>query len=640
MSLRILVNDIDIPYKKETLKMKFESNAFNDKFKAVHNQYPFQLIKTPAVLKELEVDRLQSTTKKVIIDCLVAKGKSVYSGKLILLEVFTNTIKADLIYHSALIDLVDQNIRSFMPVISLLGGDLSEPYSEETSLIFDQDLIADETATDIYKTFPERDYCFPPINFPEKFRENDNFNPRFTRINNTESLISPRVLINFYDDTDGQNIEVTNINMLYPCVFLLAPLKHAVASIGYKLTGSFVEDGMIKASFFYSKEHQMTRYTGFAQKTELNFDGVEPEYSEEYECNVKVVTMVVNTIGKYKVSGRMLPQSESRNEMPYIFQDGLDLYKLNYRDNRFFQQHIIKYSINPDDHYDASSGYIEGDYEFEVKDESKVGEILTFTLVPVIEDQFPLIAELTVDYEVDSKTFYQFHPTIELARFIPDWTVGKMLTALMQWRNVDIDVDDNRMEVIINYNNELLLNDDYVDLSGYDFKIGSPQLSSTKFFKLKAKNSDESFIQYGANGIDNVTVQTEYTEEVENEFKFIPSNGLQAVMNNDIEARDGVGIGVYNAINIPIVASGYFDRTLTIDGDKGIFQEDWKTWLRFRLNAKSISVEGALPADVINLIIKKKKVYINHQMYMLRAIEESENGVINPVKIDLESVSF
>ena len=652
MSFRIIADGVEIPYRRETLKIKTESNAFTLQFKANYNKYPFLILKTPEVLKALNIDRINNISRRNTISCIVIDGRNVYQGELILLQILTNTIKVDLKYQTGLLDIVETSIRDFMPVIDTYleyNGSPSPigPYQEETTSTadlnnFDPGLVSSLAFVNNPQLYPDVDVVFPPILFPEKFKENADFNPRDSIINETYFNGSGYPLHhNTYFEVDNDNVEVTNRNMVYPCVFLLSALKYPLAAIGYKLTGDFVNDALVKRIFFYSKNNQMTRFPNFNYEYDYDLSSVAFAYSDRFETNVKEVNYSAIPPGNYEVSVKILPQGADVNQMPSLVQYGMGISKRGYYDNFAGEYLYLEYlSINPQEHYNSETGYIEGSYEFEVREGVDNAEGIFWDFVPVIEDQYASSVELKVIRKRNAKPLYLFHPMVELGRFVPDWSFGKFITNLMNLMNVDITIDDVKKEVSIDANTTKLLEGAFVDLSQYDFKVSAPEVASFDTFRLKHKSENSPSVKYGKGGIEESTIDNDRTQIIENEFKYIPSNGSQAFFTSDLEGVDGEGLGLYDNALGGAVLESFDNKSLTMLGSQGIARNRWRTWLRFRINEFIVTVNGALDTVVLQDVISKGKVYLNNQMWLVVSTESQETNTTNQVELKLAAINF
>ena len=141
----------------------------------------------------------------------------------------------------------------------------------------------------------------------------------------------------------------------------------------------------------------MTRFPNFNYEYDYDFSSVAFAYSDRFETNVKEVNYSSIPPGTYEVSVKILPQGTDVNQMPSLVQYGMGISKRGYFDNTAGEYLYLEYlSINPQEHYNSETGYIEGSYEFEVREGVDNAEGIFWDFVPVIEDQYASSVELKV----------------------------------------------------------------------------------------------------------------------------------------------------------------------------------------------------------------------------------------------------
>ena len=210
----------------------------------------------------------------------------------------------------------------------------------------------------------------------------------------------------------------------------------------------------------------------------------------------------------------------------------------------------------------------------------------------------------------------------------------------MNLMNVDITIDDVKKEVSIDANTTKLLEGAFVDLSQYDFKVSAPEVASFDTFRLKHKSENSPSVKYGKGGIEESTIDNDRTQIIENEFKYIPSNGSQALFTSDLEGVDGEGLGLYDNALGGAVLESFDNKSLTMLGSQGIARNRWRTWLRFRINEFIVTVNGALDTVVLQDVISKGKVYLNNQMWLVVSTESQETNTTNQVELKLAAINF
>ena len=87
------------------------------------------------------------------------------------------------------------------------------------------------------------------------------------------------------------------------------------------------------------------------------------------------------------------------------------------------------------------------------------------------------------------KVFSELHPTIELGRYLPDWTVGNYLNYLKNQFNLDITIDDFKKDISLNLNEEITSNEECAIIS-QSLVMRSYDIAANSSFVLKYENDE------------------------------------------------------------------------------------------------------------------------------------------------------
>lgn len=98
---------------------------------------------------------------------------------------------------------------------------------------------------------------------------------------------------------------------------------------------------------------------------------------------------------------------------------------------------------------------------------------------------------------------------------------------------------------------------------------------------------------------------------------------------------------IYDPANKPNISEGFLGQTLKMKGNKGIYQVFWKKFLKFLFNSSSVELTGPFTENEKNKILKLKRIFIDHQEYVVSSIESSETQQENfNIKFNLLTVTF
>lgn len=635
MSLRIEIEGVEIPYKKDTFQIKETNNAFGNSVKIAHNEFPFLIIKTPAVIEKLQLDRLQNVNAKSIVNCDVIQGRVYYKGKIVIGDIYSNTIKADIIYESDLIDLFDKKIRDFMPVIDVNGNPDPVPYTETSETVVDDSGWQAYTALNKALFFPNREWCFPMYSYRDYYESKSSFKSK-NRVNDASSVFPYDAVLNTLYEVDDYTVIARNNNMLFPKVFLLTPIKRCLDSLGYKLDGDFI-DSFTRRLFFFSDENQGVEIPNVFDTTSVDYSAITPELSNTGERYWHDYEYIIPAAGTYRIKAKIIIDSAVTDLalFPFITQSGAGIYEEELPNTGGG----VLYTLQANDGYDEITNVIESYYEFEA-DESKVGQTLTFQLSTDVDYPFPESIEFSINYKKNDKPYYQFHPTFDTSRYVPDWTFAKLLNEISLLFNTDFRIDEIKKTLSIVRNQEVLLNNSPIDLSALDFKSEYYRKSSILGIILKYANDQDESIRVVKNGVEG-GLEESYLQTYENGFKYLPVNTRISIYSDDLKDKDGVGLGIYQLVaGKQLAVSSYDGRSLSFTGESGINKNYWVNWNRFRLNASEVIFNGPVTDAIVNDLKKNKSFYINNQTFIAKEYTVSESGSVSRIEIVAESINF
>ena len=240
------------------------------------------------------------------------------------------------------------------------------------------------------------------------------------------------------------------------------------------------------------------------------------------------------------------------------------------------------------------------------------------------------------------KEFQQMHPTIELSRYAPDWSVGNYLNYLKNQFNIDVTLDDFKKEITLNLNEAMLLNEKPSVISK-SLSMKSYDIAANSSFVLKYQNEEDLALFITKNEIVPYSNQNDdFIKKIESKFKILPRNGSTTVLSQDVYEKEGVGLLIYDEFSAPFTAENTEDGyNLNIAGSKGIYETFFKRWLKFLVNASKCEITGYFTETEISKINKVNAVYINNQRFKIIDIETTQDlNNYQQVKMSLLTVNF
>lgn len=641
--VRIFANDIELNFKKTSLTLKKENNSLSDDFKVTHSSFPFLIIEDENCKRALGSSDITSINKKKIIPVTVLEFGVKYYGELQQLSVQKGFRKCNLKYSSDFLQIMKKQISEFMPSVSVIPGETSpEPFSEESSeLVSGTEHWETYPVSMIGQFFPDVKFNFPTMYWKNKYGVDLEATDNWYNYKNHINLFGVNeseedIFIINTGEIDGTTITINQPNVVSPQVFLLSPLHYICEYLGWTYSGDFVSHNLIKRLLLLSTKDNLSKTALKPEGDFISFDGATwtliegSNFFPDDDIWRKLVQEYIPVAGDYTLKYRF--------EMPP-------------RDSAWAGVHAPKFRliINPagDDNsklvfnkfYFYNSGeniVVEGEIEFS----SEVGNMNVIFETSFQYDPVSYSLEyLLLDYE---KEYNFMHPTIDLGRFVPKWTVGNYLNYLKTFFNLDITLDDFKKEITINLNENIDNTESPVILDKSLF-LESNDLAVNSSFILKYENDEDLALFINKEGIATYENQNDdFTKEIKSKFKIVPRNGYTSELSEEVESKAGTGLIIYEVDQAPYTSeytlNGY---NLEIDGVKGIYETFHRRWLKFRLNASGVELKGNFTEVEISKIYKAKSIYVDNQRYRIESLQYNEQtNNYYSLKMVLESVNF
>ncbi len=645
--IRIYVDGQQLNVVKETLTINEASSSFTDSFEVPHSNNPFLIRKDKVSEELLDINSFRDINRRRVVDCRVQEGSNIYNGQLVVRQVFRNTIKCDVSHYSQLFNLMTSDIRQYMPVVSVINDPAPDPYVETSVDEIDDQAWEAFSLSNKYNSFPANDFCLPwierPNLFGEELEEGDEWFFYGGRLNSYFASTG-EIVRNFFSDGDFDADASTpdtrlfvNRNVVVPCVFILSPLVRALESLGYKLSGAATTDKHIQSTFLLSDVDQMTAVGSGTSEDVFSFDGLGFLPGNNYrdvfgndiflEDRVILIEHPVNDIGQYEVVFDV-----DASNAP--FNGDVLFCALSYIDQAGIQQTHL-YEVSTD-----AEGLIQGSFTFTATPEHIGGQLQVRYIHLSTNAVAPQASTITINFSLSAGNVHRIHPTIELSRYIPDWTVARYLNEIKRWLNLEITVDDSSQTVFLNYNEtRITRRPDPIQLENYYNRPFIPNENDS--YVLRYAEADGERLYIDTNGESPDQVGDEFTRDVEFAYKKIPHNGITSLVSEEFMSGDGEAIGMFDtAQGLPYTTAIVDDRSLDIIGPRGLYQNNFRIWIRFRI--RSSQKEIRIPTTFLQLqeIKEKGELFLDNQLYLVSRVRSTSSDVIYDAEITLESVVF
>jgi hypothetical protein len=630
---------IEIEYKKDSLTLKKENNSLSSDFKVPHSSFPFLVIENDITKNILGSSDITSIRKNKIVPVVILENGVRYYGELQQLTVLPKFRKCNLKYGSDIIPIVNKKIAEFLPSVSVIPGETSPiAFTEEsTEVITGNEYWETFPVSMIGQIYPAVKFNFPTMYFLNKYgvglESTDPWYAYQNHINNfSENELEETIFLLNTGEVVGSTVTVINKNVAVPHLFILTPLHYIFTSLGWKISGDFTTHELIKRLLMVPKKDNISKTMLSPAFYDINIsDNLVYNLDDNFwrPDNPSVLSVTEN--GRYKILYEF--------EMPHASLSGINSYYAAFLSFRRNNSPLGNYVFSKAIRYNEGNNYVlSGEIEFDINNFN----IDTTFYYRCTKEIFPINYSLKVIYVSDEKEFNQMHPTIELGRYAPDWTVGNYLNYIKNQFNLDITLDDFKKEITLNLNEEIVLNETPAIIS-QSLTMKSYDIAANSSFVLKYENEEDEALFITQEEVVPYTNQDDdFTKKIESKFKILPRNGYTSILSEDINDKEGVGLVIYDESTAPFTAEATENGfNLNIPGTKGIYETFFRRWIKFLLNASNCEVVGYFTETEISKINKAKAVYINNQRFRIINIETTEaSNNYQEVKMQLLSVNY
>lgn len=627
--IQIIANGITLDYVKETLTIREDNTALFGDLKMQYANHPFLILENERTKTALGPNVLQSDLKKKVHEVIVLIQGERFKGVLTILSYLPNYRKCDLKYGSDLVPLFTKKIRDLMPVVSVTNSPHPIPYTEETFGDFSntQQAFADFVAEANSKPWPESQMAFPTMRHLNRFGvdldEEDDWYLYQNFVNNINA--DGALLQNELEVISATNKNTKNKNVASPQVYLMEVLRLIFLNSGYTIDGGFYKSQFFRKVLLFSKETNMVSYEVPFPTTTVDLlnavwereNGL-PYKSPFIKYNTKTASFTAVEEGDYRIDFSIDTSNFSNSQQAWV--------EVKHSASGFIRAIELQNGIETTDSVSVTISSEDVNTEIRIKYIAR-------------EKQAP--DNLGVIYYKDNpeKTMHFMHPTIELSRFVPDWTVSAFINNLKKWVNLDVVVDDHSKIIYFNFLNDFIKTQTAPPIKE-DVLISKFDSTPYDGFVVKYENEEDAAVYFSKAGI--VDSATSYPSVFENKFKLMPSLSYTTDLSEEAFDRDGVGLILFkNHYGVPYTSKDVSSNTLNFNGVGGLFDLYWKDTLAARLNSASVVVESVITATELRKLKAARQLFMNHQKYIIISIRYSETVNSNfKTRIELETLNF
>ncbi|WP_353158477.1 hypothetical protein [Myroides odoratus] len=603
--ISIYHNGIEIDYILESLALKTDQSIFPDSLKFTASEYPFLIIeneKTETAFGKNNV--ILHTPQYFTIE--VRTFNTITQGELQILECQKEYRKANVRFASKLYNAGSSKIREMGTSISVINEFPPRPFTEKYDGIPPNPIAyANYVKTTEEGSFPTQLWKAPFISFPTQFGEPKEGDTWYNYVGGYNAVLEGQYVLNTYNET-AEGTVVDSRNVPTWCVYLLTPLILKCARLGLSFPQELLTDKFACSLAFLTKENNLTEVINTQEKENLYLGAVSWTYLDGYPGWTpwqKRIQFDKQIPGKYSFK--------------YKFKATDDTLSIEIGNRNWGKS--VEYRD-----FRGEESYFEGEFNFEIKPEDANYPVAIYFRSRNRHD----ILEPDIEYMYVETLLHQsgfmFHPTIEIGRYLPDWTFSEYLNQLRILFNIQFVESNNGTKLEAIYLDELLSEVDYVDLGSLHID-GYPKHEVIQL-KYKFDNDIDPAHIYSEFG-GSLEITDEKVKVFESKFK-----QTKTPLTKEEESKSGIGLVLINGTSDDLTNS-IENTTITT---ASIFERYYKKTATKYLQSNRLNVELNVTQLVLHEIETKKRVLINKLPYYVESLsKESSISSLITIKLDL-----
>ena len=603
--ISIYHNDVEIDYILESLALKTDQAIFPDSLKFTASEYPFLIIeneKTETAFGKSNI--ILHTPQYFTIE--VRTFNTITQGELQILECQKGYRKANVRFASKLYSAGSSKIKEMGTSISVINEFPPRPFTDKYDGIPPNPMAyANYVKTTEEGAFPSQLWKAPFISYPAQFGEPKEGDTWYNYAGGYNVVLEGQYVLNTENNT-AEGIVIDSRNVPTWCVYVLTPLLLKCARLGLSFPENLLQDKFACSLAFLTKETNLTEVYSTEEKENIYLGAAPWTYLDGYPGKTPWQKRI-----------RLTKQDSGKYSFKYKFKAIDDILSIEIGNRNWGK------SVEYRDFRNEESLF-EGEFNFEIKPEDANYPVDIYFRSRNKHD----ILEPNIEYlyveTLLHKNGFMFHPTIEIGRYLPDWTFAEYLNQLRILFNIQFVESNNGTKLEAIYLDELLSEVDYVDL-GSVYIDGYPK---HEVVQLKFKFDNDIDPTHTYSEFESPLEITDEKEKVfESKFK-----QTKTPLTKEEESKSGVGLVLINGVSDDLTNS--IENT-TI-GTTSIFERYYKKTAPKYLQSNRLNIELNVTQLVLHEIETKKRVLVNKLPYYVESLsKESSISSLITIKLDL-----
>ena len=528
-----------------------------------------------------------------------------------------------------------------------------------------------QDANSLTETYwPATNYKYPSVLVPEDILDND-FG-RFDAFEGVINLFENGVFVQNTFDTET-NV-ASNRTVLQPFPYLLHVLKVGFEDAGFTLSGDVLADDKLQKLLFGKLGEYYINFSGNQQEIFIStldltafvdLDTGDQSYGDFVynpdwtRFSISIQNLLLNQ--NYKIlirNGWYYKSIELSEPGKYILAGSISLLSPSFLDAeiRIFLGNNLLYTITHNAFDNRSYSFFESiSIEFNLVTTTptllKIYGLNRFTFEEGGPRNESTVTETSiVDLsltKIASREFGVFVPAlnvsnkVKLSETMPNKTFGDLVKAVMAWRNLDITVDINNQEVVMNKITKSINLPVSQDLRNTEVRFPTREPNENKSFLLQFQEKQDD-LDYKKIFFSREGAQTEGFKRDENTQDI--NIGLFPVLNKTV---DGLTSTFYTDNQQASISVFYHDDpsvtgNLSLDPTSllipGVFDQDHKDWLRFRLYSQTFKWSNVVTIEeALSLSVRKKSFAYNQNHFIKQLIVRIIDKDFTEVDLETEA---
>lgn len=603
--ISIFHQGIEIDYILESLTLKTDQTIFPDSLKFTASEFPFLIIeneKTETAFGKNNV--ILHTPQYFTIE--VRTFNTITTGELQILECFKGYRKANVRFASKLYSAGSSKIKEMGASVSVINEFPPRPFTEKYEGIPPNPIAyANYVKTTEEGAFPTQLWKAPFISFPTQFGEPKEGDTWYNYAGGYNAVVEGEYVLNTNRNT-AEGIVVDSRNVPTWCIYVLTPLLFKCARLGLSFPQELLADKFACSLAFLTKENNLTEVYNTQEKENIYLSQDPWTYLPGHPGRArwqKKIPLTKQDPGKYIFRYKFKATDDILN---------IEIGNRNWGKQIEFQDYL------------GTEAYFENEFSFEISPNDAGWPVTIFFRSGKAQE----IRETDIEYmyveTLLSNSGFMFHPTIEIGRYLPDWTFSEYLNQLRILFNIQFVESNNGTKLEVIYLDQHLDEIDYVDLGS--LYIDGYTKNEVVQLKFKFDNDIDAAHTYSEFEFP-IEITEEKVKEFESKFK-----QTKTPLTKEEESKSGVGLVLINGASDDLTTSVENTTITTAD----IFRRYYKKTASKYLQPNRLNVELNVTQIMLHNIETKKRVLINKLPYYVEAIsKESSISSLITIKLDL-----